>query len=130
MNRNGPIQPILVADDDKAIRDFIRQALEDEGYAVVTAADGREALELLAVVRPAAILVDVAMPNVDGVHLIDAYRRRPAPHAPIVLCSARLDLSLTAAQMHVDALLAKPFDLEELLDVCKQAVARSEPVPA
>ena len=109
--------PILVVDDDESIREFVSVALADEGYRVLTASDGAAALELARRQHPGVILLDMRMPVMDGWEFSRAYRRLPSPHAPIVVVTAARDVAARAAQIQADAFLAKPFDLDELLDV-------------
>jgi CheY-like chemotaxis protein len=73
---------VLVVDDDAPVRELIAEALEHEGYAVATAADGLEALEWLDRARADAIVLDYAMPRCDGPAFAAAYRERPGAPAP------------------------------------------------
>ena len=104
---------ILVVEDDDDIRDCIRDFLEDEGYAVATAAHGAQALEILGErEQPCLMLVDLLMPVMDGVELIN--RVRETPHLasiPVVAISA-------ASTMHPPPgtpLLKKPVGTAEIL---------------
>jgi len=122
---------ILVVEDEEAIRDFIRLALEDEGYEVVTANDGQQALEVLSpahtgqpAYRPDMILLDMRMPRMDGWMFSEAYHRLnlepdealgEAGHAPILVMTAASDAARFAGQIKSIGYVAKPFDLEELL---------------
>src|SRR5215510_5828996 len=78
-------RPVLVVDDNPDVRAVVRDALEGAGYAVVEAADGAAALRLVRGMRPAAVLLDVDMPVVDGPGFAAAYRALPGPHAPVVV---------------------------------------------
>jgi two-component system, chemotaxis family, chemotaxis protein CheY len=111
------VGPVLVIDDDESIRDFLTTALTDEGYAVLTAANGQAALDLLADVSPGLILLDMRMPVMDGWEFARLYRQRPGPHAPLVVMTAARDAIDRASQIEADGLLAKPFDLDDLLAV-------------
>ena len=113
-------RPVLIVDDDEAIRQFVAKALEAEGLTVVLAENGKRALERLRDLRPCMILLDISMPEMDGFQFLDAYRSTPEPHAPIVLFSAEPDAAQRAETVRVDGVLAKPFNLEELFDVVKQ----------
>ena len=105
---------VLVVDDDENIRDFVVLALTEEGYEVVTAPDGRVALDLAAAQPPALILLDMRMPVMDGWAFALAYRALPPPHAPIAVLTAARDAAKYAAEISADAHLAKPFGLAEL----------------
>ena len=85
---------VLVVDDDPDVRDTVVLALEDEGFAVLEAAHGAAALEVVAHAEPAVILLDMRMPVVDGWEFARRYRELPVPHAPIVVLSAAADARL------------------------------------
>jgi two-component system chemotaxis response regulator CheY len=109
--------PVLVIDDDESIRDFLTTALTDEGYVVLTAANGRAALDILADVAPGLILLDMRMPVMNGWEFAGLYRQQPGPHAALVVMTAARDAIDRASQIEADGLLAKPFDLDELFAV-------------
>lgn len=111
---------ILVVDDDESILDFVREALEDEGFEVVTATDGAEALELAAARPPDLILLDMRMPIVDGWEFAETYARTPGPHAPLIVMTAARDAASIAEDIHAAGYLAKPFTLDDLLSLAEQ----------
>jgi CheY-like chemotaxis protein len=98
----------LVVDDDGGIRRALCELLADEGYECATAADGIEALRLTGAASFALILLDLRMPQMDGRAFVAEYRRRPGPHAPIVVTSTMPDPDL-------EGVLPKPFDLDDVL---------------
>jgi two-component system chemotaxis response regulator CheY len=108
---------VLVVDDDESIGEFVSMALADEGYDVVTALDGAAALEVVELRRPDVILLDMRMPIMDGWEFARRYRQTAGPHAPIIVVTAARDADDRAAQIEADGVLAKPFDLDDLLDV-------------
>jgi CheY-like chemotaxis protein/anti-sigma regulatory factor (Ser/Thr protein kinase) len=82
--------PVLVVDDDAGIRQLLRRILEEEGYAVVEADNGRVALERLGERVPGAILLDLMMPEMDGFEFLDALHRREAwRHIPVIIVTAK-----------------------------------------
>jgi CheY-like chemotaxis protein len=86
----GSRDPVLVVDDDPTMRELVRRALEKEGLGVVEAAHGRAALAELARRRPALILLDLMMPEMDGFEFLDACRREPAwRDIPIIVLTAK-----------------------------------------
>lgn len=86
-------QTILVVDDDDSARELASRALEAHGFSVMEAKDGQEALDLLKEVQPAAILLDLMMPRVDGFQLIESLKAHPPwSDIPVVVMSA-MDLS-------------------------------------
>ena len=113
---------VLVVDDDDTIRELVSIALCDEGYEVMSAIHGREALERAADWVPDLILLDMRMPVMDGWEFTRAYRRGPGPHAPIIVLTAGRDATCTAIQIEADAALAKPFELESLLGLVSRFV--------
>ena len=105
---------VLVVDDDTAIREFVALALQDEGYAVATAADGREALERCAAFGPDLVLLDLNMPGLDGWQT-RARLRETAPRLPVVFMTAGQHAASEAARHDAAGALPKPFDLDQLL---------------
>jgi two-component system, chemotaxis family, chemotaxis protein CheY len=111
---------VLVVDDDATIRQFIEMALTDQGYQVLTAEHGQAALDVVPRSRPGLILLDMRMPVMDGWGFAEAYRRTPAPHAPIIVLTAARDADESAREIGADACLAKPFDLRDLLGLIQR----------
>ena len=114
------VRRVLVVDDDPRVRGLLHAALTGAGYAVLSAANGAQALSLLAG-DPAgplhAVLLDLDMPAMGGVDFARAYRQRPGPHAPIVVLSGAVDAPERARAAGADALLPKPFSVRGLLRV-------------
>ncbi len=112
-------ETILVIEDDNSVRDMIVELLSDEGYLVVAAADGLEALQLVEGARPCVLLLDMMMPGMDGASFISAYHALPGPHASIVIMSAsgQSGSDEWLQEIGADALVAKPFDVAQLLHI-------------
>lgn len=111
----------MVVDDEAAIRDLLVALLEDEGYAVVTAEDGHQALDLLRTERPDLVLLDIMMPGMDGREVCRRMRDMPnGRDLPIVLMSAAMQPEVGGCP--VSAFLPKPFDIEQLLHTIQQAI--------
>jgi DNA-binding response OmpR family regulator len=107
---------VLVVDDDPDICAFLEDALEDSGYEVRTAADGRLALALLRDWRPDLILLDLMMPGVNGWAFRHAQLvQQCLASIPVVVMSAGYGAQREAAKLRAAAGLDKPFDLDELL---------------
>lgn len=103
---------VLVVDDERDIRDTLRDALEDEGYLVVTAANGQEALRMLREIgRPCAMIVDIIMPVMSGTELCAALRGDPVL-ADIPLIVSTSDPSRAPAG---ELIMRKPIDLDRLI---------------
>lgn len=118
---------VLVVDDDPVIRQLISMNLTLEGFEVHTAADGQDALEVAARVRPHVATVDVMMPVLDGVATAAALRADPATAATkVCLVSARAQSAerrRLEASPGVDAFITKPFDPEDLIAVVRELAA-------
>ncbi len=111
-----PLATILVVDDDRAIRESLERALDIEGYRVRTAADGALALDLVTSEQPDLIVLDLMMPNVDGLTVCRRLRSR-RDRTPILMLTARTETSdrVSGLDAGADDYLPKPFDLDELL---------------
>lgn len=110
-----PSTPVLVVDDDPDIREAVQDILSFEGYEVVQADNGREALELLnrqPPLRPCIILLDLMMPVMDGEEFVSHLQRQPELAAlPVILVTA----SGRGMFPGVKAIIKKPFEMDELL---------------
>ncbi len=118
---DAPPLQVLVADDDGDIRDVVTAALLDEGYQVVSASNGAEALQRVQQYRPDAILLDVNMPVMDGPTFAERYHALPGPHAPIVVFTAGGNAQRWARRIRAVACVDKAADLwsvAELLRAC------------
>lgn len=107
---------ILIVDDDRAIREALTRALTLEGYDVVQASDGAQALAAIEQHNPDVAVLDVMMPNVDGLTVCRALRAE-RNRVPVLMLTARTETSDRVAGLDAgaDDYLAKPFELEELL---------------
>ena len=114
---NEATPKILVADDDPSIRELVRELLAGEGYAVRTAADGREALECVDRDRPDLVLCDIFMPRLDGWSFAGLLRQRANP-IPVVMMSGRCPRTRVASFSCLD----KPFAPDELLAAVAEAL--------
>lgn len=106
---------ILIVEDEQPVREFLAQALEDEGHRVVQAFHGRHALDLIArgPALPDLVLSDVMMPLLNGVELCGKLKANPATASvPVILMSAAARRATEGSV--ADAFIAKPFDLDVL----------------
>lgn len=106
---------VLIVDDERAIRRFLRASLAAHGYTVFEAADGREALSAVLADRPDLIILDLGLPDVDGIEI--TRRLREWTRTPIIVLSVREDESTKVAALDVgaDDYLTKPFGMAELM---------------
>ncbi|MGG5795548.1 response regulator transcription factor [Bacillus nitratireducens] len=106
---------ILVVDDESSIRNLIRMQLEMEGYEVLTAADGREALERWNE-QPDVLILDVMLPDTDGYELLRLFREKDRD-IPVLMLTAKSQMNdkLLGLQLGADDYVTKPFNYAELI---------------
>lgn len=113
---------IMVVDDEKNILMLYRSELEDEGYEVVAANSGKEALELFDKEKPDMVTLDIMMPDIDGVQVLRQLKEKN-PNIPVIMLTAydyRDDFSIWAS----DAYVVKSSDLGSLKDTIKQVAEK------
>jgi len=119
---------ILVTDDSSTVRRLVAARLAADGYAVVEAEDGDEALRLAVSERPALVVLDKVMPKLDGFEVVRALRSRAeTKHLPIVMLTER-DAEgdvLEGLDLGVDEYMPKPFSPRELSARVARALARN-----
>lgn len=112
---------VLVVEDDFDSREMLRILLESEGYPVLSAADGREALQQLSAASPCLIILDLMMPGMNGWEFRAAQTQNPAlAHIPVVVVSADGNVKDKATSLGVAGYLQKPVQFERLLDLVRQ----------
>ena len=119
---------VLIADDDRAIRESLARALELEGYDVVTVVDGVEALTRARRDTFDALVVDVMMPGVDGLAVCRVLRAE-GDRTPVLMLTARVETPDRVAGLDAgaDDYLPKPFELDELLARLRALLRRAAP---
>ena len=119
------VRTVLVVDDEFGTVDVLVAALEDEGYRVLTAANGRRGLERLEEHKPDLVISDFMMPLMDGAAMVAAMRAEPAVRdIPVIMMSTAPEAAL---RKHLDgyaAFLRKPFSIPALLDTVRSVLAR------
>ena len=117
---------VLIVEDEAAIVRFLRPALEGEGFRVVDASRGGPGLELAAKLKPDVVLLDLGLPDMDGLEVLKGLRRWSS--APIIVLSARGKESdkISGLDAGADDYLAKPFGVEELLARIRVALRHAE----
>ena len=112
---------VLVVDDDPDILQTLALCLSSEGYRVVMASNGQEALDVLGQQRPACILLDLMMPVMDGWTFRSEQMRDPQlARIPVVVISAYRDLSQQVKDLGLIGYLKKPLDLRKLLQIVQE----------
>ncbi len=121
---SGNTLRLLVVDDQVGVRRLISEVLMDEGYIVEQAATGREALERIKQKNYQLVLLDVKMPEMDGLETLREMRKIK-PAVPVVLLTAygESEIMKKAEQMGVQHFINKPFDLEELRFTVQRVLA-------
>lgn len=121
-----PRAPILIVDDEPAVADMIAIALQDEGYAVLKASNGAQAIDLLDVAAnsptPVALVVlDLVLPGITGIGVLRHLTQLATPPAVLALSASTTALQ-TARELGVQAALRKPFELTTLLALVQSSV--------
>ncbi len=120
---------ILIVDDDSLLRRSLALSLEKAGYRVVTAASGEDALSVAAAARPDLVLLDIGLPEMDGLEALRLIRQRVG--APVIFLTARrreLD-EVLGLELGADDYVTKPFDIDVLLARIRAVLRRSQPHP-
>jgi CheY-like chemotaxis protein len=117
---------ILIVEDEQSIATLLRDTLEDEGYTVLIARNGQDALDLLSATRPALVLTDVMMPILDGLALCRAIQADPTYRAiPVIVMSAIAGV-LDSQGCRAIGFLKKPFELQHVVDTVTNAIGLAD----
>ena len=119
----APRACVLVVDDDAQVRQAIRWALEEEGLAVLTAAEGREAVGLAVERRPDLVVLDLTLPEMNGYAVARELRAEHTQPIPILLITADGQAPIKARHVEAYAFLRKPFSIEDLLDAVRTGLS-------
>jgi CheY-like chemotaxis protein len=128
----APVARILVIDDEELVRATLSAMLEESGYEVIEAGDGREALRLLRMASlrgsdeeggmPGVVITDMNMPERDGTQIIVDLRRIHPELRIIAISGSGRDLLNMATTLGADRILQKPFELEQLLETVRSVL--------
>ncbi|MDO7557622.1 MAG: response regulator transcription factor [Loktanella sp.] len=123
-------QHILIADDDAGIRDVLRMAFEPAGFTVSVAADGQAALEMARSLSPDLVVLDIGMPEMDGLTVCREIRK--TSEMPILFLTAQSDEvdRIVGLEMGADDYVAKPFSPREVVARVRAIMKRSVPASA
>jgi len=119
------VKTILVVDDKVSVRTLVRDYLTEEGFRVVSAANGREALFAARQEKPDLILADIMMPEMDGYEFVRAYRKEK--DTPIILLTAKLEETdkVLGLELGADDYITKPFGMRELVARIRAVLRRA-----
>jgi DNA-binding NtrC family response regulator len=123
---------ILVVDDELGIRDLLWEILNDEGHNVEVAENAAQARAARLRERPDLVLLDIWMPDTDGVTLLKEWSTAGLLTMPVIMMSghATIDTAVAATKIGAQAFLEKPITLQKLLKAVEQGLARNTPQPA
>ena len=113
---------VLVVDDERDVHTFLRSALEDEGYRVVSAYDGAEGIAAMRRGEFDVVLLDLMMPNVSGWQFLEMYRQLPPPNTPVVVMSAIARSAVGLRAGGVAEVISKPFSIDHLLGTVQRLI--------
>jgi DNA-binding NtrC family response regulator len=119
---------ILVVDDELGIRDLLSEILNDEGHTVELAENASQAREIRARLHPDLVLLDIWMPDTDGVTLLKEWSTTGLLTMPVIMMSghATIDTAVDAMRIGAQAFLEKPITLQKLLKAVEQGLAREQ----
>jgi DNA-binding response OmpR family regulator len=122
------VQPILVVEDDPQLRQMLRATLEDEGWPVETAADGRRALDWLIQRRPALLVLDWGLSDFSGDVVSTALRTLQGAGVRILLITGSGQAAEKAGQIGAFSYLNKPFELDDFITVVRRGLDSNQTV--
>jgi two-component system response regulator AdeR len=125
----GGMPQILIVEDEPEIAKILEMYLQGSGYETERAANGRSALELLHLAKPDLVLLDVMLPELDGIEVLKAIRQRG--RTPVIMLTAKgeeLD-QLLGLELGADDYISKPFRPREVVARIKAVLRRSQPAP-
>src|SRR5262249_2141203 len=116
-------ETILIVDDEEQIRASVRGVLADEGFRVLEADNGRTALAVIAKERPQLVLLDIWMPDVDGIETLrEIQKRHPETRVVVIAGHGNIETAVRATQLGAIDFLEKPFSIDRLLERVERAL--------
>ena len=124
---HGARVDVVVIDDDNSIREGCRQTLESEGYRALVAADGVEGLDLVKRARPRVVILDLRMPGISGVEVLEKLPGIDPRIIPIIITGyGTIDSAVQTMKLGAFDFLTKPFDMDQLLGVVDRGLRKYE----
>src|SRR5215831_14755015 len=118
---------ILVVEDDAAMREMLREALDEDGYAVETAAGGRAGIDRVKRGGVDLVVSDVKMPDLDGIDMLREMKAvTPSPHVITITAFGSIDTAIRAVKLGAFDYITKPFEVDQLLLSVEKALAERE----
>ena len=122
-------KPIMVVEDDPAVRQLIGEILRDAGHEVVECSSGEEALGCIDLVRPALITLDLAMPYMDGITFLRTLKKLPGlENTPVIFVTAAPESLRKAILSEEHVTISKPFFIDQLLHEVGRAIGLDQAV--
>lgn len=118
---------VLVVDDQPGIRRLLTEVLSDESYEVITANNGNTAIEMLAKFKPAVILLDMKMPGMDGLEVLqEIVNRGTAAKVIMMTAYGEAERMKKAKEIGAHAYITKPFDIIELCNIVEDSIIHND----
>jgi DNA-binding response OmpR family regulator len=127
VTESAPNQTVLVIEDDPAIGHMLSTLLAVEGYRPILVVDGLEGLETARTVQPALITLDLSLPTLDGMKVLERLDDGVDRRTPVIIVSAYTDRLTPAHRARVSAILTKPFEIDTLLSCISAALRGASP---
>jgi DNA-binding response OmpR family regulator len=118
----APLPRVLVVEDEPDLRDIARIVLEEDGFAVMTAPDGKAGLEQVLSWKPDVVLLDMGLPVMSGEEFVEAMRAELTNPPRLIVMSAAGTIVERAARLGAISCVAKPFDLDDLSSAVRLAL--------
>src|SRR5437867_5995512 len=116
-------ETILIVDDEEQIRASVRGVLADEGFRVLEADNGRSALAVIAAERPRLVLLDIWMPEIDGIETLrEIQRHHPETRVVVISGHGNIETAVRATQLGAIDFIEKPFSIDRLLQRVERAL--------
>jgi DNA-binding response OmpR family regulator len=122
VTESAPKLTVLVIEDDPAIGNMMSTLLAVEGYDPILAVDGLQGLETARAARPALITLDLSLPTMDGIQILERLDDNTDVRTPVIIVSAYTDRLTTNHRARVSAILTKPFEIDTLLSCISAAL--------